>query len=450
MFSINSARRSRPAWPSWRGGLVATLMVLHAGVAAADAPATDTATGTSADAALLSPDRLVGQVLANNPGIAALDAAVTAARERITPATRLDDPVLSYALAPASLGADDLDPGHIIGIVQPLPWPGKLAARGDAARADAASVQARHASIQRDAIRDARLAYADWYVVHAAIDANRSQQVLLASLADTARGLYRSGSGSQQAVLTAELRRTRRQREALDLGASRQAIAARINALRATPATDAVGPPAAVPDLQALPDIARLESAMRMHHPELARIDAAGQASQARIRLAELDKAPDFRVSARYLGTLPREENRAQIGVAVNLPFGPGGQARRAAQRAAAQADYEQLAATHQDTRARLVAQLVQRRAAASAARDTVALYDTALLPLARQTLEAVLADYASGAGDVRDVIDAANDVLDARVGAARAAAAVYTHRAELAWLTGGALDHELLGVPTR
>ena len=85
----------------------------------------------------LTAHALASTVLSRNAELQGLAAAAEAARYRIAPAGALDDPLLSYAGAPATAGG----PRGLqerVELSQSLPWPGKLGLREDAARARAA------------------------------------------------------------------------------------------------------------------------------------------------------------------------------------------------------------------------------------------------------------------------------------------------------------------------
>nr|MBV6629545.1 TolC family protein [Oceanococcus sp. HetDA_MAG_MS8] len=384
----------------------------------------------------LTADALVEQVMRDNSGLQSLEHAVDAASSREIPAGALDDPILGYAIAPRSIGVHDLDTGHILRFEQPLPWFGKRTTRRAAARSATASENAALDAGQLRAMLMARLLYADWYFVHGALDVNDAQQRALTELEDTAEGLYRSGLGSQGGVLTASLRREQRVQEALTLRANRDGIAARINALRSQPVGTRVAPPGALPAQRSLPDLAVVASALGNDNPDLARLAALEDRSAQQAALAELDYRPDFRLTAQYLGTLPREENRGQIGFVLNLPFG---QRKRDAALDAARSDQARLAAKQIDRRNELLAELASVHAKAQSAIRTFALYHSRLLPLAQQAQEAALADFAAGSGTARDVIDAEEDLLTTRLGALRAETDIYKYEARLRWLAGPA-----------
>jgi outer membrane protein TolC len=391
-------------------------------------------------------EQLVDEALAANPGAEALRQSVEAARWQVEPAGALDDPIFSYALAPASLGADDLDPGHIVGIAQPIPWPGKRATRREAARASVDVADAELTQLQLELAQAARVAHARLRVLESALAINLAQQRVLRDLQETATGVYRTGDGSQHAVLRAASRVAQRKREALDWAAQRVAVRARINALRNRPVTGSVPAPAAWQALPPLPVWSVLQASGREANPELTMLQARSRAARLDRELAELAYRPDLRLTANYLGTLPREENRAQIGIALNLPFG---RAKRDAAAAGADAAVARLQSLHADRAAGLAADLLEHRAADQAAQTTQVLHRDELIPLARQTLDAAIADYASGRGDIDAVMDAEEALLSARLGLEQARARQFSQRAQIARITGGSLDKQLFSEST-
>src|SRR5690349_17228549 len=75
---------------------------------------------------------LVAAVLARNPDLDAARATWRAAIATYPSATALEDPMLTYEVAPASI-ASDVPFGQRVELTQKLPWPGKRGAAGDAA-----------------------------------------------------------------------------------------------------------------------------------------------------------------------------------------------------------------------------------------------------------------------------------------------------------------------------
>lgn len=246
----------------------------------------------------LTAEALVDAVVQGNRSVEALQHAVTAAEARERPAGALDDPTVAYAIAPRSLGVDDLDPGHILRVEQPLPWWGKRDTRRAAAAAATDHAQASLAAVQQQATLMARQLFADWFLVHAQLRINAQQQTLLADLEDTAEGLYASGLGSQSGVLSASLRREQRVQSAMALHARRLGIAARINAVRNQAASTPVAPPGPLDDGGDLPSLDHLSRAVLGANPTLRQLHAEQRQAARAVSLAELAYKPDVRLSA--------------------------------------------------------------------------------------------------------------------------------------------------------
>ncbi len=80
---------------------------------------------------------LLREVLNRNPSIHSAQQAWRAALARYPQVVSLDDPMLGYGLAPLSFGSNSVDDAHKVDLSQKLPFPGKLALRGQAALAEA-------------------------------------------------------------------------------------------------------------------------------------------------------------------------------------------------------------------------------------------------------------------------------------------------------------------------
>ena len=407
-----------------------------AGLAQAQSPTADTSPRLDAEG-------LVRQVLSSHPGLEALEQALQAAQWRVGPAAALDDPILNYAFAPASIGVAGLDTGQVIGLSQPLPWPGKRRLRRELAEHMASSAEAAWLEAQREAAFQARSLYAQWANLHSAWQTNQAQQQLLQALLSSSQAHYGSGQAAQQSLLEVELRLVQRQQEALHLRAAREAVLGRINALRNRPPSTPLGLPAAWSELPALPPLQHwLDAAQKAAGP-VQELQAKLAAAQSRLQLAEREDWPDLRLNAQWLGTMPREENRAQVGIALNLPFGRD--KRRDAQsaaRAEAQALRHQLAAVQ----AGIAAELAAAYAEAQAAEDSMSLYLERLLPLAEQSLKAAQAEYVAAQGPLRALIDAEDNLLKARLGLDQARRDAVQSRARLAWFSGQSLPTPLHG----
>ena len=352
----------------------------------------------------LTADALASTVLSRNAELRGLAAAAEAARYRIAPAGALDDPLLSYAGAPATAGG----PRGLqerVELSQSLPWPGKLGLREDAARARATVEEQSLADGRLTLIAAAKRLFAEWAYIHRTLQINRAHRELLTELRRVAETQYASGRARQQDVLQAEVETARIDTAIVSHRRHRREVRAMINGLLNRSPASPLPPPAPLPEPAAPPALQHLRLAALSEHPELQRIRARIAEASARHGLAERDYFPDFKLSAGYNSLWKDVDQRWIVGLSINLPFDFSG--KRGATRDAAKAEVMRYRWQLTDREAQLLARLEQGRAQVQETREIVAIQRQRLLPLAEESLDAAVADYRAGHGSFLNVIDA-------------------------------------------
>jgi len=390
---------------------------------------------------IMNRDTLVRAVIAENPGIEALRSAESAAIARIEPAGALDDPMLSTGLTPLQFGGDGMaDRSYTLELSQSLPWPGKLADRADTARAKSRVAGAEIEILKLGLAETAAAAYAEWVFVDRALTINRNHQQLLIELRATAETQYAAGRGAQQDVLQADTELHLLQNRELELERRRDELRARINGLlnrrpdRPLPAPAGLGAPLAPLPYETLAELAHVS------HPELNRIEHQIGGRQAEVELAQKEFYPDFRVSAGYNSIWGDPKQRPMIGLAVNVPLD---QSKRRAALSAARAELQESRWRLVDRRSRLLAELEASRAAVFEAVRSYELYRDELLPLAKDMLEAAVADYTAGRGDFLGIVSAERNNLNTELALARTLADYHRRLAALERAVGRRLAAE-------
>ncbi len=387
---------------------------------------------------LLSSDQLVSLVLERNPSLSSAKAAADAASFRIVPAGALDDPNISYRIAPNSIGKGGMHTGQMVEVSQPLPWFGTLAARENVARSNAHAEENSAEATRLSIIESTKSAFSEWYFIHEAIRLNAEQQVLVKDLIAVAEAKLASGDGLQQDVLRAETELALLEDQGLSLSAARTAIASRINALANTDVHADIPPPAPLTIPASLPDAESVLSAAISRHPEIARAEAMVSASRSGVRLAEKGFYPNFSVSTGYNSMMPMERMRWNVGISLNIPLNRG---LRKANLSAARADERARELDLIDRRANLQADVTSAYANVMQAMKSTALLENRLVPLARETLDVSISEYRSGAGDFLSVITAERSELSAEQSLYRARTDLYRQLAALERAAGGPFD---------
>lgn len=403
----------------------------------------DGATASNArDGVLLKPDELVRRVLQRNAGLSAMRSAVGAVRAKIKPAGALDDPMLSYALAPQTVGGFNTPGGKFRGLnqrielSQSIPWPGTLDLRSKKASAETESATQKLSDMRLRLAERTRAAYAQWFYVHQAIKINGENQMLVRRLRRVAETAYSTGKAPQQDVLQAEVELTRLQNDALELVRRRSEVRASINALLNRDPRSPLPRPTDLPPVGVLPDYNSLQQTALKQYPVLKGLQAEISAGQDRVALARKGFYPNLKLMASYNTLWDAPQKQFVVGIGINIPIG----AKHQGELDMAGARLQQSQAQLLDTRALLLSNVNKAYDTARQVNSSIALYSRRLLPLARLNLKAAETDYSSGDGDFLKLITAEQQYLMIKLKLARARADYFIQLASLDYQTGGAL----------
>jgi outer membrane protein, heavy metal efflux system len=272
----------------------------------------------------LSLDALVAAVEQRNPSLAGMVAAWQAAAQRYPQAVALDDPMLQFMMAPASVGSSEVEPAYAIQASQKFAWYGKRAARGQAATAEANAAYF-DAEDGRIRLREAtRFAFFDYYLVERNLELNGQDVRVMRELRGTALTKYQANQVTQQDVLQADVELADLDRRRIELDRTQRVAVARINTLlRRRPNAALPAVPRELAPIDAVPAAEQLEQAALAARPDLAALRARVEAEQAAVTLACKQYYPDVEVFGRYdtfWQPSSMADLRGQIGVSINLP----------------------------------------------------------------------------------------------------------------------------------
>ncbi len=352
----------------------------------------------------------------------AASAALEAARQRaaamaaVPPqAGTLPDPVLRLNAMNIPVDTFDLDQEAMtqlqVGVVQAVPFPGKLALRRAAAEHEAEAAAVSVEEVRLRLARDVRIAWWQLHHLDRALEVVARNQTLMRQLVEVAQAAYRVGKGLQQDVLLAELELSRLRDMELRLRKRRRSVEARLNALLNRPADTPVRLPRREPGtLPAVPGEEALYGIADARRPLLRALAARVQAAERRRELARRDLLPDFTVGATYGLRLDAPGGRERpdflsVMVGVKLPLYADTKQRRAVDQR--NAELMRMRSLLEDARQRVRAEIAQALAAYREALGQLELLERGILPQARQTLAAMLAAYQVGKVDFLNVVRA-------------------------------------------
>ncbi len=369
---------------------------------------------TAVQAAPLSVHDAVNVAVSANPGLAALDARAKALAEIPQQLDALPDPSLSINLLNIPLDSFSFTQEAMtqfqVAFTQPLPYPGKLALRAQAASREASAAGAEVEERRLLLVRDVKTVWWNLFYLDRALEVIARNQILLEQFVNVAETRYQVGRGLQQDILLAQLELSKLRDNTIRIQNSRENEAARLNVLLDYPPDQPVELPAAVDEsLPVLMSAVSLQQRATERHPTLTAQRERLDAARSRIDLAKKDYSPDFTLGTAYglrSGSNPDGSSRADFGsvmFSMSLPLYTGSKQDRAVDQRNAewlqqkywlQAQHNQIALDVQQ------AMTDYRRAG-----EQALLFKDEIIPQARQTVDAMLAGYQVGNIDFLNLI---------------------------------------------
>ena len=407
----------------------------------AAAPKASAAINANGSALLAS---LVSEALENNPEIRAALRERDAASQRIAPAAALDDPVLeagviNVPLASSPFNREDMTM-KMIGLSQRLPFPGKRGLREAVAAKDAEGVGYGYQETLNRVVRDVKIAYFDLGLTLQRTRLVEKNKLILEDLLHIAEKHYGVGLGSQADALRAQTQVSRMLDELLKLARERPTVEAEL--IRVLGRNAIVTPP--VPELPQLREetlsLEALRETAMTQRPQLLALQSIVARNEKALELARKNYYPDFDIRLAYgqrnsmLDGTSRPD-MVTLTVAVNLPVWR--ENKLAPRVAEALAKRDQAQSMYEAQRNEVAASLRQQMALAEQNLQSARLYQTAILPQARLTVESAMSAYQVNRVDFLTLLDSQMTVFNYEISLATAMAGYNKALAEIDLLIG-------------
>jgi cobalt-zinc-cadmium efflux system outer membrane protein len=344
---------------------------------------------------------LITEALQNNPEIQAALQERDAAGQRIAPAEALDDPVLEAGVINAPLAASPFNREDMtmkmIGLSQRLPFPGKRGLRKDVAAQDAQSIGYGYQETVNRVVREIKTAYFDLGLTLETTRLVEKNKLILEEFSQIAQDHYAVGRGTQADALQAQTQVSRLRDELLRLARARPTLEAEL--IRALGRNAAVAAPTPEPpQLREEPlNLESLRETAFSQRPQLLALQSIIARNEKALDLARKNYYPDFDVRLAYgqrdnMLDHTRRPDMVTLTVAVNLPVWRENKLTPRVMEALALRD--QARSQYQAQRNEVAARLRQQIALAEQNLQSTRLYQSAILPQARLTVEAALSAY--------------------------------------------------------
>src|SRR6266852_1324974 len=298
-----------------------------------------------------------------------------------------------------------------LGVSQDIPYPGKLRLKGEIARRDADVSQQQIGSVRRSVLAEIKGTYLQLAYLSKTLTILEQDGELLKQVEQAADARYRSGMGTQQDVLQAQLQKTKLLREIamhhLQVGKLEAQLKQLLNRSQGSQDIETADL-TETPLAQTYDD---LLTAALAQNPELAGAQKMIEKQSLQVDLAHKDFYPDFNVQYMWQRTDPTQFRAYyMLSVGVRVPIYRGRKQRPEL----AQAESEQLRARSelQAQSQQVASELRSQYVIVQQTSELLKIHREGLSPQARSEFQAGLAAYQSNKQEFQALLTAFLDVL--------------------------------------
>lgn len=399
------------------------LLMQHAALAQA---VSETA-GPADSSVVLELDKAVAIALDNSPELAGLQAEAEAMRTIPSQAGALPDPMLSLNAMNLPTDSFDLDQEPMtqmqMAVSQSFPFPGKRRLRREAMEHKVAATDSMLAERRTAIVGQVRATWWRLMSFDRALQIVEQNKDLMRDFVDIAQTKYKVGNGLQQDVLLAQLELSRLLDRELRLKGMRRGARAELNALMNRPANRAITMPAMPPNtaLPALPPESQLLQQAGSFRPLIVVQQDLVEAARKNLDLAEKDRYPDLKLGVGYGFRQGFDASRGTdrsdfltVMLSINVPIFSGSKQSKAVEQRSHEVSRRKFMLN--DTLRKVEATVSVSFADYHAARDQVALLETAIIPQAQQTVSSMLAAYQVNEVDFLNVVNIQITLYNAQI----------------------------------
>ena len=299
-----------------------------------------------------------------------------------------------------------------VGVSQDIPYPGKRRLRSEAAREEADAQGADIESARLRVLQQVKTDYFRLAYLQQADDVLRRDKEVLNVIEQVAEARYRTGGGSQQDVLKAQLQKTKVLQEVItnqqDEGRLQADLKQFLN--RAQSSARIVAEPLSRRNLTL--SATELHDLVLRQNPEIRFQQEMTKSAGSQVRLAQKEFRPDFNVQYMYQNTGPEYRDYYMLTFGINLP----NRGRRRAELAEAEEKQQQAKQLLQDRVQRQLAELEAAYVVAQTSGEQLDTYKQGLLPQAEATFRSALAAYQANRQDFQTLLSSFLDVLNLEI----------------------------------
>lgn len=358
---------------------------------------------------------LIDETLKNNPDISAFGSRVSAAKHRIPQEKSYPDPMFMFGYQ--NEGYEKYTYGEMLmaqwmfSASQMIPFPGKLAIKGEMALRDSESMVSAYENLRLKIISGVKELYYDLFMAHKEIDLIHESSALFSRIEDAALARYSTGKGPQQESIMAQTEKYMLLEKEEMLLQKVQSVEAMLNSVIGRDINTALGKPEEPPFSEYNFTLDDLIAAANNNSPFLQAREKMISSADARVRMALKEYYPDFTVTGSIMKKSGPFEDMWSLTTALNIPIfykSKQEQGVREAEHLLSEARSELEAA-----RLMISASIRDNYSMLMTSEKLMDLYKNGLIPKIYQDYDSALAGYTTGNVEALTVISRLKALID-------------------------------------
>ncbi len=373
----------------------------------------DSALHTASGEERITLQSLIEELTARSPEIKAARERWEASKAVVPQVQTLPDPRLQLGYQRMPMVPPPVE-GAIYGFGQDIPFPGKLALKGEVAQREADRLEQEYLATRLRLIAALKEAYFNLHFVHKSIEIVEKNKALLMQFEKTAKARYSVGQAAQQDVFRAQVEISRVLDRLAVLDQQKESLHAAINRLLNRPPAGPLGTPEEIQTTILTIPLQDLNRRAEAFSPALLATAKSIDRSERSVSLAKRQYYPDFDITALGLRNDKINDNGYQVIVGIKIPLFYETKQKQGVREALATLEgaREDFAATRQD----LLFQVKDGFVQAQRAERLITILRDAIIPQATLGLQAAQAGYAVGKVDFLTLLNSLLTLQDSQL----------------------------------
>jgi outer membrane protein, heavy metal efflux system len=352
-------------------------------------------------------DDLIDEAVKNNPEIRAALAQVDVMRARVSQAGTLDDPELKFMRE----GMPDFKYSKAmfsrLELMQMIPFPTKLGTQKDLAEIQKRSSQSDQLEKVNEVLAKLKSTYVELWFIQQNIALMQENSRLMKQFLSAAQTKYTTGQVPQQDILKTQIEIAMIGNEQISLRQKELGMKVMLMSLLNRDGKDTLTTAMMPAEISFTLNLDSLLSFALHNRPMIVKDSLMIDESRTMLSMAKQEYLPDFKFGIERMTEPMGQFTGWSVSAGITIPFAPWTLGKASARVDEANASIIKSNASYTATRNMVASNIKDLYYKASGAKEQLDIYNSAILPQAKQSVQASLTAYQTGTTDFLMLIDA-------------------------------------------